>query len=460
MNILLIEPAYKAKYPPLGLMKISAFHKKRGDNVTFFKGLSKSLQNQFWDRIYISSLFSFYWSETIKAIKYYEFSVKDPQNLFIGGPLATLMGDEIQKETGFNPVRGLLNVRGKLRIKDDHKIDDIVPDYSMLENAEHTYSTENAYFSYTTRGCIRRCKFCAVPNIEPFYVDYIPLRKQIKEINELYGVKKDLILLDNNILASPQFDRIIDEIKSIGYQKGARLNNSYRWVDFNQGIDLRLLTKEKMKRLSEISIYPMRIAFDHISLKKQYIQRIEWASDYGIKRLSNYVLYNYKDTPEDFYERLRINVELNERLGTNIYSFPMKYIPVNAKDRAYVGDNWTPRFLRSIQCILQATHGVVGTKKDFFEAAFGKNLAEYKKLLIMPSKYIIYREKFKNNGASEWEGQLDALSAAQKKVFIRITYDKKLDEKVISQYTAVNSILEHYKNERKGTDDSFDDVEI
>src|SRR3990170_5650688 len=216
MKILLIEPAYKNKYPPLGLMKIAAFHKGRGDEVHFVKGLSKEFQKQMWDRIYVTTLFSFYWSETIKTIKYYEFSVKDPLGLFIGGPMATIMGEEIEKETGFKAVKGLLNEKGKLRLPYDKTIDRIVPDYSILDTIDYQYPASNAYFAYMTRGCVRACPFCAVPTLEPKYVDYIPLKRQIEEVNEKYGEKKDLLLMDNNVLASPKFDQIIDEIQAVG----------------------------------------------------------------------------------------------------------------------------------------------------------------------------------------------------------------------------------------------------
>ncbi len=59
-------------------MKIAAFHKERGEHVRFIKGLNAEIREQAWDRIYITTLFSFYWAETIKTIKYYEYSVKDP----------------------------------------------------------------------------------------------------------------------------------------------------------------------------------------------------------------------------------------------------------------------------------------------------------------------------------------------------------------------------------------------
>ena len=411
------------------------------------------LRGQLWDRIYVTTMFSFHWSETIKTIRYYEFSVRDPQNFFIGGPMATLMADEIQKETGFYPVKGLLNEKGKLKLSGDHKVDSMIPDYSILDEIKYKYPASNAYFAYMTRGCVRKCPFCAVPKIEPFYVGYIPVRKQIQLINNKYGEKKDLLLLDNNVLASPQLDQIIDEIKEIGFQKDAKLNSSLRNVDFNQGIDLRLLTKAKMKRLAELPLYPLRIAFDHIGLKDKYIEKIEWAAKHGFRRLSNYILYNYKDTPEDFYERLRINVELNERLETQIYSFPMKYIPVTSKDRDFVGKHWTPKYLRSIQCILQATHGVVSPRREFFEAAFGKSVKEFKKLLIMPAHYIIYREHHKDNGTAEWNDLLGSLTRSQRTNFLKIVMDNRFDDSVHSKFSKVNTLLEHYK---KGKSVSLD----
>ena len=69
-NILLIEPGYKNKYPPLGLMKIAAYHGPEGkkDNITFIKGEDASVLNKAWDRIYITTLFSFEWKKIEKTI--------------------------------------------------------------------------------------------------------------------------------------------------------------------------------------------------------------------------------------------------------------------------------------------------------------------------------------------------------------------------------------------------------
>ncbi len=442
-NILLVEPSYKCKYPPLGLMKISSFHKSRGDNVCFVKGLNPDFRKTIWDYIYISTLFSFYWIQTIKTIKYYEYSVKNPQHLFIGGPMATIMSDEIEKETGFKTIKGLLNVEGKLGIKNDNIIDGIVPDYDLMDETSYRYYSHDAYYGYSTRGCIRKCPFCAVPIIEPIFQNYIPLKEQIKVINNRYGEKKDLLLLDNNILASSFFNEIIDEIKDVGFQKGAKFNGKNRYVDFNQGVDLRFLTKEKLKKLTEIAIRPLRIAFDHIGLKDEYIKKIGWAAEYNLLYLSNYILYNFMDSPEDFYDRLKINVDLNEKLGTKIFSFPMKYIPITNKNRIYVGKNWNARYLRGIQCILNATHGVVGPKKYFFEAAFGKNHKEFKQILLMPDNYIIYREKHKNNGAAEWASLIKLLTPKLLSEFKSLIKSNEYD--TTSKNPRINEILMHYK---------------
>lgn len=373
-RVLLIEPGYKVKYPPLGLMKISTYHKQYGDEVVFYKGENVELRDQKWDIIYITTMFTYQWNVTIKTIKFYQRN-RHSRNIKIGGVLASLMKDEVKKETGITPHFGLYK-----------KVDRISPDYTLANN----YYTNNASIGYMTRGCVNKCPYCAVPKLEPHYEHFIPLKKQLDP------KKRDLILLDNNVLASDDFPKIIKEIKKYGFYKGAKFNGKLRYVDFNQGVDARLLTEEKMRRLSEIAIKPLRIAFDNIKLKKLYIEKIHLAHKYGIKHLSNFILFNYNDTPEDFYERLRINIELNEGLDLNIFSFPMKFVPLNAKNRKHIDNpHWTAKQLRGIQCILHATHGVVGPRRKFFERAFGKDIKEFKYIIDQPEEHIFYREKMK-----------------------------------------------------------------
>jgi hypothetical protein len=459
-RILLIEPKYRNKYPPLGLMKISTYHKKRGDYVVFYKGCSPELRNMKWDRIYIATLFTFYWNETIKTIKYYSKCIKDPSLIFVGGVMATMMKDDIRKIVPVTIISGLLNQKGLLGYEDDDSIDCITPDYSIIDPKTnpwltYSYPTSNSYIAYATRGCIRKCPFCAVPYIEPEFSNNLSISNQVNAIKNIYGEKKDLLLLDNNILASEKFPEIIEEIKSLGFIKGSTFtsNNSKRdhrikrFVDFNQGIDARLLTREKMELLSQIAIKPLRIAFDDIKYKDIYIEKIRLAAEFGIKTLSNYILFNYNDSPEDFYERLKINIDLNEEfskegLKSQIWSFPMKYSPITGefcRNRKFIGDNWNKKYLRAIQCILLTTHGVVGPKRQFFEKAFGKNFNEFISILLLPEKYIIYRNHNTENGnISTYYKKVEHLNKKQKEELLKIVttnnfenfYETELDEEV------------------------------
>jgi len=445
-RILLVEPAYRNKYPPLGLMKISTYHKMRDDYVQFVKGCVPQIRQQQWDRIYVSTLFTFYWKTTVETINYYRRAVASAEDIIVGGVTATLLGDELHRETGATVIAGLLDKPGMLDKGDKQRVDILTPDYKMLEQAEYVYGLSDAYIGYATRGCPNHCGFCAVSTIEPIFCDYLPLKKQVRSIEEVYGAKQHLVLLDNNVLASDQFEQIIGDIVDLGFERGAKLNKKLRHVDFNQGIDLRRLTPDKMRLLAKIALKPLRLAFDHVELKDDYVDCIRLAVDCGITHLSNYVLYNYKDTPQDFYERLRINVELNQELGTQIYSFPMKYIPLDAKDRSYVGKHWSRRLLRGVQCILLKTKGSVGTHLDYFEAAFGRTHKEFIEIAMMPEDYIIYRRQHENNGASEWLTSYRALNETEKMAFLTIAANKNVTNADIDPTHSfrVKGLLGHY----------------
>lgn len=445
-RILLVEPGYKNKFPPLGLMKISTYHKLKGDSVHFVKGCDHNASLEKWDRIYISTLFTFYWGITIKTILYYQMSVKSLSDIYVGGVMATLLGNDLEKETGVNVIRGLLNKPGILDKNDKWNIDGAIPDYHILDEIDYDYGLKNSYLTYATRGCPNRCKFCAVSLIEPEFIHYLPIKKQIMGIDEIYGPKQDLILMDNNVLASSNFDDIIKDILDLGFHKGAKYNGKMRILDFNQGIDADLLTASKMALLAKTAIRPLRIAFDSISMKNTYISKIKLASDNGVLNLSNYVLYNFTDTPEDFYERLRINVLLNEELGTKIYSFPMKYIPLNGKDRTFIGKNWNRKILRGIQCILLATRGLISPSREFFDVAFGASYQEFLRIVYMPDNYIIYRQKHANNGAFDWQNRYNKLTKNQADLFLGIISKNKITQEDMADISSLKlkNFLSHY----------------
>lgn len=450
MDILLVEADYKNKYPPLGLMKISAYHKSVGDNVIFVKGENKELKSKKWDRIYVTTLFTFYWKKTIDTIKYYYKSVEQPNSIYVGGILATLLEQDLRSEPGLEGITimpGLLdkpNMLGRELIP----VDRITPDYSIINKCtnaylEYEYEVQNAYITSTTKGCVRKCDFCAVSILEPKYCEYLDIKGQIEEINTLYGEKRDLMLMDNNILASSKLSEIVDDLVSLGFERnnksykkiqGKRVVCQTRRVDFNQGIDARLLKEDKMAQLARLEIQPLRIAFDHADEEnvKIYINAQKLAAKHGVKNLSNYILFNFLDTPNDLYKRLRINIELNEEfkkknLDTSIWSFPMKYMPISGehcKDRKYIGKHWNAKMLRGVQCILNATHGVVGPKRDFFNLAFGQDYNQFIELIYMPELYITRRTDNKDK-IDEWKKIYRSLTQEEKMKFVELIQNNK-----------------------------------
>ncbi len=439
-SILLIEPGYKNKYPPIGLMKIATYHGEYGkkDYVKFIKGEDdKSVLDTVWDRIYVTSLFSFEWKKLSKSIDFaLEAAGGQASKVFAGGIAVSLMHQAFVDETkwrGIRFIKGLLKDSPAKSLQldefeeelysDDHgpNIEDLIPDYSILNQIEYTYPVEDAYFAYASRGCTRKCSFCGVPKLEGDLYKTPSLTKVVNGIKERYGEKRDLILMDNNIVASPAFKDVIAEIRELGFIPGATLKSKKgrickRRVDFNQGVDARILCKGEsfMDELSSICISPLRIAFDHVGLKKQYVKSVRYAAKHKLWNLSNYMLYNFHDSPSDLYERMRINIELNIELGTNIFSFPMRYQPTDRKDRGHVGEKWTKYQLRSFQIILQATHGVVSGKTEFFKVAFGASASAFEELLLRPHQYIFHRQWYErlkgNEEYSKFKSQFDKLS--------------------------------------------------
>lgn len=428
-NILLVEPGYRNKYPPLGLMKIAQYHGPQGkkDHVRFVKGEDPSAYDVAWDRIYITTLFSFEWERTARSIDYaLDLVGGQAHRVFVGGIAASLMQDKFIDEPRWRGVRfikGLLGEAPATSLQLDpfdeelyaddvngKPIEDLVPDYSILDHISYQYPVSDAYFTYASRGCVRKCAFCGVPTLEGMQRDTNSLTSVVEGVNALYGEKRDLILMDNNVVASANFKDIIAEIIDLGFERGAKLKRGrydlQRRVDFNQGVDARILCKDQMylQQLARIALKPLRIAFDHLGVKKPYAQAIRYSAEAGLTELSNYMLYNFKDSPQDLFERMRLNVELNEELDIRIFSFPMRYQPVNRQDRGHVGANWNSYYLRSMQVILQATHGIVSGAPEFFRKAFGDTYEEYESILLRPHHFIFNRYWYEQfDGRPEFE---------------------------------------------------------
>ncbi len=259
MKVLVVEPGYRNKYPPLGLMKISAYHKRKKDEVVFVKGEVRDLKYEFWDRIYITTLFTFYFDLTVHTIRFYKKYVKKVSDIYVGGILASLMTEKLKEEAGItNVIPGVLNNSSALGYRDGVCIDSLTPDYSMLEQISYSYMASDCYLSYTTRGCPNRCSFCAVPRLEPSFVTTGDIAKHIQQADRMYGTRRNILLLDNNVLNSPDLERIVNSLLDSGFTKEPTYYKKYPLdffiEDYEKGKSWKRQFSYTMRSLEDLSI--------------------------------------------------------------------------------------------------------------------------------------------------------------------------------------------------------------
>jgi hypothetical protein len=246
------------------------------------------------------------------------------------------------------------------------------------------------------------------------------------------------------------------------YENRRNKASKFRYVDFNQGLDARLLTDEKMALLATIPIKPLRIAFDSMKFAEPYERAIRLAAKYNIKNLSNYLLFNYKDEPLELYQRMRLNVELSNELGLQLYSFPMRYSPIWDDNklhhgRSYIGMHWNRKFIRAIQTILNATKGKVGTKLDFFKAAFGKNKEEFFELLYMPELYIFHRRLCEEIGLTDsWRCLYKSIPIKELIHVLPVIEANNFDEINLEKFSLeARCFLRHYQNTSRSVEEIY-----
>jgi hypothetical protein len=443
-------------------MKIATAHKLKGDHVTFVRGIDTESRKRSWNQVYIATSFTFRWRQTVDTVRFYSQGNVRP---IVGGILASLMPAEFQHETGITPHIGPLNgsLRGAWKairadrdlavLADDiaaRGVDSLPPDYGIFDKCDVPYreALDECYILRASKGCNRGCDFCGVRILEPTYVSQIALSARVSYIARHWKEKANLLLLDDNILLSPQFDRIIDEIRDLGFAKGARLDGKLRYVDFNQGLDIRLLQKKHLKKLAQIELRPIRLAFDNVALQTMCKHKLQWVLDNGFREISVYVLYNHTDTPEDLYRRLGTMCRINASHGSRIYSFPMKYIPCNAMDRKHLGQHWTRRQVRGVQCILNASHGIAPTQPDFFRRAFGRSIQQFLQIIQMPENYIVYRSKYSENGhIQKWQECYEAMSATDRRIATGLIANGKGTIAYQQSNKKIAAFLRHYANE-------------
>lgn len=297
-KILLVEPEFpipqKSKnhknFLPIGLLKLAAYHREKGNRVKLIRGKKNKEEINFIgnhsdipDEILITSLFT-YWSKYVKDCVDHYRSLYPNIKIIVGGIYASLMPNHCKKYTGCDKV-----------YKGVHKgAEKYVPAYDLLENKNP--QPIDYQIIHASRGCIRKCRFCGTHQIEPHFIPKKTIKDEIKF--------KKIVFYDNNFLANPFIENILNELIEM------RKKNKIKWCESQSGFDGRILIKKPFlaNLLKKAGFHYPRIAWDwnykeYSKIEKQI--NILVNAGYHQKDIFIFMLYNW-DIPFEKMERKRI----------------------------------------------------------------------------------------------------------------------------------------------------------
>ena len=223
------------RFPNLALMKISAWHKNYGDTVEWAGSL------EHYDVVYMAKVFTF----TPDDIQSYQ-------------------ADEIVKGgTGYDLISKLPN-----------EIESCYPDYNL-------YGIEDTAYGYLSRGCPRKCQFCIVAEKEGMRAH------KVANLSQFWSGQKYIKLLDPNLLACPDWENLLGQLAGSG-----------AWVDFTQGLDIRLMTDKKAAVINNVKYSMLHFAWDDphdmVTYDKLIKYKDVWKGDFRRRRV--YVLTNFNSS--------------------------------------------------------------------------------------------------------------------------------------------------------------------
>jgi hypothetical protein len=237
-------------------MKISAWHKAQGDTVEWW------IPIEHYDIVYVSKVFGDEYSAM-------DMTVIQADKIVYGGSgfaIKVIDGKEVYEKTD-DP-----------NLPDE--IEHMYPDYSL-----YPLLTKDKAYGFLTRGCPNNCAFCCVTKKEG------KVSHKVADLDEWWNGQKLIELLDPNILACKQHLELLEQLA----QSGA-------WVNFNQGLDARFITKENLEVLSRIKIKRVHFAFDFMRNEKRIVAGLALAKEtLGLTDDKSivYMLTNFDTTIKD-----------------------------------------------------------------------------------------------------------------------------------------------------------------
>jgi len=246
-------------FPNLPLMKISAWHKSQGDSVEWYQPIGSGHM----DKVYISKVFSF-----SADFDYYI----DADEVSRGGSgycISLVDGREVYDKSKDIPL--------------PDEIEHIMPDYSL-------YGITDTAYGFLTRGCPRGCGFCHVESKEG------KASRKVADLQEFWDGHKNICLCDPNILACPEWEDLLKQLIDSG-----------AWVEFNQGLDIRLMTAEKAEMIKRLKVNNLHFAWDRYEDRDVILPKFEMfkaITQIDYRKLGVYCLCNFGSSFEQDLDRV------------------------------------------------------------------------------------------------------------------------------------------------------------
>lgn len=240
-------------FPNLPLMKLAAYYKGKGDAVEWYNPLMAWKYP--YDKVYMSKVFTF-----------------TPDYMH---PVNTR--EIIRGGTGYFYPDGGQSM--------PTEIEHIYPEYSLYPE----YTKDTAY-GFLSRGCPRGCGFCIVGKKEG------RRSQKVADLSEFWHGQKNIVLLDPNTIACPEWEDILQQ-----------LIDSNAWVDFSQGVDIRLMTDKKAEMIKRIKVKNIHFAWDRYEDKNKIIPKFRMFKEltgWDYRKMTVYVLTGYNTTIEQDLERI------------------------------------------------------------------------------------------------------------------------------------------------------------
>lgn len=368
MKYLLIEPKLASVGRNIALSKWARWCEINGHEYQYVRGIVKP--DIVPDKMLMSCIFSYYSKNYKKTIDYY-LRIFPQAKMLIGGVFPTLQPDWFTERWGEGDPFFESESRVDIHCGLHHDIEPLAPKFNITvkdeddgkkytqKTIEKREASKKTIVLYSSRGCVNKCGYCAVPRLEGDMKSFKSIKHILDAAREEMPDAKSVVLYDNNFTAHEYWENICNELIEFGLP-----------VDIH-GLHVDAFTQEMANKFAEMrwgsqgkknSTAYLRFSFDKMKYKDNIHRALTYYKNApGLEKkvaFFLYMLFNYIDSPDDAWKRLVIAQQYSEEFKTYIMLFPQRFEPFMALEKyKYVGPKWTPELASGLRRMATWLHG-------------------------------------------------------------------------------------------------------